>query len=121
MKIFISSEKTYFINKYVVTAFFVICYLILLFSIIFMTVEYKLIFIGTLVLMFLLSYWSAIRKFLWLKKLYIEQEKLIAEDRGKKINIRIENIDKISRNYFFYHAGLYCIKLRQKSDFTLNY
>ena len=67
--------------------------------------------------MFLLSYWLAIRKFLWLKKLYIEQEKLIAEDRGKKINIRIENIDKISRNYFFYHAGLYCIKLRQKSDF----
>ncbi|MGC9367689.1 MAG: hypothetical protein ACP5FK_11700 [bacterium] len=84
MKIFISSEKSYFINKYVVTAFFVICYVILFFSIIFMAVEYKLMFIGTLVLMIILSYWLAMRKFIWLKKLYVEQDKLIAEERGKK-------------------------------------
>lgn len=117
MKIFISSEINYFINKYLVTAFIVICLVILLFSIIFITAEYKLVMLSTWILAAFFCYWLAVRKFFWLKRLYIEDHKLVAEQWGKKINIALSDIEKITRNYFYYQAGLYCIKLKEKSDF----
>jgi hypothetical protein len=120
MKRFISSETNYFINKYLVTIFILMCLLILLLSIIFISAEGKLIMLGTWVLAVFLCYWLAVRKFFWLKRLYIEDHKLIAEDRGKRINIAITDIEKISRSYFYYQAGLYCIKLKERSDFGKN-
>ena len=116
-KFYISNRSTYFINKYITSVFFLIVVIIMLFIIIFTAAEYILIMFGTLILFIPIVYWLFLSKFLFIKHLYIENDKLYAEDRGKKIQIHLENIQKFRRNYFFYHSGLYCLILKKKTDF----
>jgi len=116
-KIYLSNRSTYFINKYV-TSFFVLIVIVIMFLlIIFMSVEYIGLMILTLLCFIPVIYWLFLIKFLFIKHLYIENGKLFAEERGKRVQIHLENINKFKRSYFFYHSGLFCLYLNQRTDF----
>lgn len=116
-KIYLSNRNTYFINKYFTLFFLLICLSIMFIEIILLDIEYKVLMFTTLICCIPVIYFLFLKNFLYLKHLYIQNGKLFAEERGKKVQIHLENIYKFKRNYFFYHSGLYCLQLKSKTDF----
>ncbi len=116
-KIYLSNRSTYFINKYVTSFFLLICFCIISIEIVIADFEYKVLMLTTLICCIPVIYFLFLKKFLFLKHLYIENGKIFAEDRGNRIQIHLENIYKFKRSYFFYHSGLFCLHLKNKTDF----
>jgi len=115
---YISNQQTYLINKYLTSVFVLIVFIILTISIFAIVNEYKVFILITLLFSMIIIYFTFINKFLFLKRLYIEDNKLFAEERGVKKQIFKTEIKNIKRNKFFYHSGLYCLSLNNKSKFN---